>query len=124
MVFLEKKRVVQYRKQKEDRKKFGGIKALIEHEIIKYSLVSVLTGIVRTSVLFWVPTYLSQYLGFSPSHSATIFTVITGALSVFPYINSLLLYERVFKRNRNKSLVFAFSTSMLSFFMMFALLIG
>ena len=120
MVFLEKKRVVQYQKEKEEQKKSGGIKALIEHEIIKYSLISVLTGIVRTSVLFWVPTYLSQYLGFSPSHSATIFTVITGALSAFPYINSLLLYERVFKRNRNKSLVFAFSASMLSFFMMFA----
>lgn len=121
MVFLEKKRVVQYRKQKEEQKKSGGIKTLIEHEIIKYSLISVLTGIVRTSVLFWVPTYLSQYLGFSPGHSATIFTVITCVLSAAPYFNNLVLYDRVFKRNRNKSLIFAFSMSMLSFFMMFAI---
>ena len=121
MVVLEKKGTVQYRERRAKRKESGSIKVLIEHEIIKYSLISVLTGIVRTSVLFWVPTYLSQHLGFSPSRSATIFTVITCVLSAFPYINSLLLYERIFKRDRNKSLVFAFSTSMLSFLMMFAI---
>ena len=37
--------------------------------------------------------------------AAAIFTVVTLIKSFSPYINNLLIYERVLKRNMNKSLV-------------------
>jgi len=48
---------------------------LLKRKIVKYTGVSLLTGIVRTSVVFWLPTYLSQYLGYSSKEAAGIFTV-------------------------------------------------
>ena len=116
---FEKHGVVKYRERKIAKEKNRGVRALMEHEIVKYSFVSVLTGIVRTSVVFWIPTYLSQYLGFSAGISATIFTVMSCAQAASPYINNLLFYERVLKRNRNAALLFSFTMSAMGFAMMF-----
>ena len=116
---FEKHGIVKYTERKSVKGKCGGVKTLMEHEIVKYSFVSILTGIVRTSVVFWVPTYLSQYLGFSAEISATIFTVMTCAQATSPYINNLFFYERVFKRNRNEALLFMFAMSAIGFAMMF-----
>lgn len=116
---FEKRGIVSYTERKNVKRKHSGVKILIEHEIVKYSFVSILTGIVRTSVVFWVPTYLSQYLGFPPGISATIFTVMSCAQASSPYINNLVLYERVFKRNRNAALLFMFAMSAIGFAMMF-----
>lgn len=71
------KGIVKYKIVERTEKKGGSIKVLIEHAIIKFTLVSVLTDIVRTSVVFWIPTYLSQYLGFSAGGAATAFTVMS-----------------------------------------------
>lgn len=70
----------------------GGIRKLLKRNIIKFSFISILTGVVRTTVVFWMPTYANQYLGFSVEKSAIIFTVATLAIST----NSLLttfIYE-------------------------------
>ena len=45
--------------------------------IIKFTLISVITGVVRTTVVFWLPTYISQYLGYSTEQSALIYTAST-----------------------------------------------
>ena len=116
---LEKKGIVKFLRPKKSEKKGGGIRVLIENGIIKFSVVSILTGIVRTSVVFWIPTYLSQYLGFSAGISATIFTLITCLQSVSPYVTNLILYERVLKRNMNQLLLLSFATSTISFLLMF-----
>ena len=67
MVFLsflrmEKRGLVVYRNKSDSRQPMAeGLKKLLDHHIIKYSFVSILTGIIRTTVVFWVPTYLAQY---------------------------------------------------------------
>ena len=117
---FEKRGIVKYRVMENKEKKIRSIKVLLEHSIVKFTLVSVLTGIVRASVVFWVPTYLSQYLGFSAGTAATIFTVMTFVQSVSPYVNNLIIYERILKRNINRMLLLTFSLSTISFFMMYA----
>ena len=121
VLFFEKCGIVKYREQtkKEKTGKSGGIKVLLENQIVKFSLVAVLTGIVRTSVVFWIPTYLSQHLGFSTGIAATMFTVITCAQSAAPFVNNLIVYERILKRDMNKMILLAFSASAISFVMMF-----
>ena len=121
VLFFEKCGIVKYREQtkKEKTGKSGGIKVLLENQIVKFSLVAVLTGIVRTSVVFWIPTYLSQHLGFATGIAATMFTVITCAQSAAPFVNNLIIYERLLKRDMNKMILLAFSASAISFVMMF-----
>lgn len=118
---LERKGIVKFLRPEKSDKKGAGIRVLFENDIVRFSFVSILTGIVRTSVVFWIPTYLSQYLGFSVGMSATIFTVITCLQSVSPYITNLILYERIFKRNMNRLLTFSFSSSTVGFLLMFVL---
>ena len=112
---MEQKRIVQYRMDPKKEKATGSFKILIENEIIKYTFVSMLTGIVRTSVMFWIPTYLSQHLGFSPGVAATIFTVITAVQSLSPYVTNILIYEYLLKRKINKMLILMFGISAVAF---------
>ena len=44
-----------------------------QHRIAKFALAAMITGVVRTAVVFWMPTYISQALGFSPDRAASIF---------------------------------------------------
>lgn len=90
---FEKKGMIQYNKYDKP-KESGGIKILIEHGIIKFTLISVITGVVRTAVVFWLPTYISQFLGFSSEKSALIFTVATVIISSTTFI-SVFIYERL-----------------------------
>lgn len=120
LVLFEKRGIVTYKERKVVSQKGGSIKVLFEHAIVKFTFVAVLTGIVRTSVVFWVPTYLTQYLGFSAGTAASIFTVMSFIQSASPYINNLILYEQILKRNINVMLLLSFSLSTVSFVMMFA----
>ncbi len=95
-VLLERKQIVRYH-QYDNAKPggtTGGIKLLIKHQIIKFTLISIVTGVVRTSVVFWLPTYLSQRLGFSSESAALIFTVSTLVISFTTFI-AIFLYERL-----------------------------
>ena len=121
VVAFERKGIVKYKVVESATKQKGSIKVLLDHEIIKYSFVSILTGIVRTSVVFWVPTYLSQYLGFSTGVAATIFTIMTCVQSASPYINNFLIFECILKRDMNKTVLFSFVFSTIGFILMFAI---
>lgn len=120
LVAFEKRGIITYKVAEKANKKGSSFKVLIKHDIIKFSFVAVLTGIVRTSVVFWVPTYLSQYLGFSAGIATSIYTVMTCVQSAAPYINNLIIYERLLKRNMNRMLLLAFTLSTISFICMFA----
>lgn len=122
-VRFEKSGAVKYNQFKNPKKEKGnltsGIKLLVDNGIIKYTIVSMITGIVRTSVIFWTPTYLSEYLSFNNEISVTVYSVITVVLSVMPFV-TIFIYERVFRQNMNANLLFAFALGTVSFFMMFA----
>jgi len=97
------------------------IRKLLERDIIRFSIVAMLTGIVRTSVQFWVPTYLSQRLGYTPEGAATAFMVITLILSMAPWLTNLVIYDILLKRNMHLMLRLSFGLSTVLFALMLVL---
>ena len=91
---FEKKGIVKYNQYNHQVEKGGGIKVLLKHQIVKFTLVSILTGVVRTTVVFWLPTYLTQYLNFATDTSAMVFTVSTFIISLETFI-VIYIYEKL-----------------------------
>jgi len=113
-LIFEKKGIVKYNQfDKPKEKKGGNIKILIEQKIVRFTLISILTGVIRTSVVFWMPTYIAQYLGFSADMSATIFTVSTFIISLETFI-AIFIYERIKSMNKTILLMFMLASSFFS----------
>ena len=110
---MERHGIVRYGQYKAQKKGAKNIKVLIERGIVKFSLISVITGVVRTSVVFWLPTYLAQYLGFSDTNAAWIFTAATLVISLTAFV-AVFVYERL-GYNMNKTILVMFSASLLFF---------
>ncbi len=110
---FEKRKIIKYNQFTVKERGTFNFKILLKNGIIKYSLVSILTGIVRTSVVFWLPTYIAQYLGFSSDKAAGIFTIATFVIS-FTAVIAIFVYERL-GRNANLSLFLMFIASLLFF---------
>ena len=110
---FEKKGIVQYGQYQPKAKGTGNIKVLLEHRIVKFCFISVLTGVVRTSVVFWLPTYIAQHLGFSPTTAATIYTVATLVISMTSFV-AVFTYEKL-GHNMDKTILLMFSTSAVMF---------
>lgn len=109
----EKKGYIKYNQYAQPKLNGNGLRMLIQHQIIKFTLISILTGIIRTTVVFWLPTYLSQHIGFQSDTSALIYTAVTLAISASPFI-AVFIYE-MNGRNMNKTLLIAFACSALFF---------
>lgn len=102
---FEKRGIIEYGKIK-GQKGTGSIRVLIENRIIKFTLISVITGVVRTTVVFWLPTYISQHLGYSTEQSALIYTAATLVISFTTFV-AVFLYERL-RRNMDLTILIAF----------------
>ncbi len=109
----EKKGIVKYNQFKIEKQKGGSIGVLLKRDIVRFAIVSIATGVIRTTVVFWMPTYISQYLGFTPSVSASIFTIATLVISISAFI-SVFIYEKL-KSNMNLSLLVMFGAAAVSF---------
>jgi sugar phosphate permease len=116
VISLEKKEGIVYKVGKKETKK-GGIGILFKREIVRFSLVSILTGIVRTSVVFWLPTYINQHLYFSPDDSALLFTVATAIIAPTALITAII-YEKL-KSNMHKTMLLCFIVSTAFFLLAF-----
>lgn len=118
---MGKKGVVKYnqfQKIKDKREKNeNGIELLIQRRIIRFTFISILTGVVRTTVVFWMPTYFVQYLGFSTENAATIFTIATFVISMTSFI-TIFVYEKL-HRDMDLTIMLAFSSSTILFFLVF-----
>lgn len=113
-LIFEKKGIVKYNQfDKPKEKKGDNIRILLEHKIVRFTLISILTGVIRTSVVFWMPTYIAQYLGFSAEISATIFTFSTFIISLETFI-AIFIYERICK-SMDKTILLMFMSSALFF---------
>lgn len=119
--FLERKGIVkynQYTRKKEKRVEIlKDIKVLVQHSIVKFSIVAIVTGVVRTTVVFWMPTYLVQRLGFSAEMSAAIFTGATFIISLSSFM-AIVLYEKLGKR-MNLALQASFILAAIGFLLVF-----
>lgn len=116
-LFFEKSGIIKYNQYTPKKENGKGIKVLIKHRIIKFTLISVITGVVRTTVVFWMPTYFSQYLGFTPKTSASIFTVATLIISLTTFI-TVFLYEKL-NGNMDKTILIMFLTASLFFMLLY-----
>ncbi len=114
VIFLsfEKSGIVKYNQFKAPKNEGGGINLLIKNQIIKFTFISVLTGVIRTTVVFWLPTYINERLGFLPDKAAGIFTVATLFISTTTFI-TIFIYERI--KNMNFTLALMFIVSAFSF---------
>lgn len=107
MFFLfEKKGIVKYGQYKHEKSQGGGVKVLIQHRIIKFTLIAIITGVIRTSVVFWLPTYFAQYLEFSSEQSTMIYTAATLVISTTTFV-AVFIYERL-GRNMDLTIFAAF----------------
>ena len=121
-VMFERRDIVKYpqlgmRKKKNSEQADEGresiIKILLRHQIVKFSVISIITGVIRTSVVFWLPTYFFQYLEYSEDTSAIIFTVTTLIISFTAFI-AIFLYERL-GRDLDKCVLIFFSVATVCF---------
>ncbi len=111
--YLEKKGVITYTVLNNAKATKNGLKDLFERKIIKFTAVSLLTGIVRTTVVFWLPTYYTQFLGFSANQSAIVFTVTTLITSLNAFI-AIIIYEKL-NRNLDLTMILSFGFSAIFF---------
>ena len=106
---FERRGLVKYGQYKPKEKGAKNIKMLFKLQIVKFSFVAILTGIVRTSVVFWLPTYIAQYLSFTETQATAIFTVCTTVISFTAFI-AVFIYD-VFGKNMQKTLLLMFVVS-------------
>jgi len=112
-LMLEKKGIVKYNQYKKEKGKGGSIKILLKHHIVKFMLISVITGVVRTTVVFWMPTYIAEYLGFSAGTSAMLFTTATLVISFTAFV-AVFTYEKL-GRNMDLTILIMFASSAVFF---------
>ncbi len=114
-IVFEKKGIVkygQYDRKKSDKRE-GAIKDLLKRDIVALTVVALITGVIRTSVIFWLPTYLAQYLGYSSEQATSIFSICTLLICGSAFV-SIFVYERL-KGNMELTLLLTFVISALSF---------
>lgn len=118
-LILEKKKIVVYGRfsSPKSEKKTGAVRELIRRDIIAFTIVSIITGVIRTTVIFWMPTYFNQYLGFSEKTSTAVYSATTLIICASSFV-AIILYE-MFKRSMSRSLFYMFLVSTLSFILMF-----
>lgn len=118
-LLMEKKGIIKYDqyKCKKEEKNTTGILILLENRIIKFTLISIITGVVRTSVVFWMPTFILQYLHFPPAQATAIFTVATFVISMTAFI-AVFLYERL-HRNMDLTILVVFVAAAIFFLLVY-----
>lgn len=95
----------------------GGIGLLISRGIIGFALAAVLTGVIRTTVVFWMPTYFADHMGYSPESAALIFSVASLVMSFSVFV-AVFVFERL-KRNIRLTLALFFVSSAVFFLLVF-----
>ncbi len=112
-LIFEKRGIIKTADKKSWQPEAKSVKVLFKHQIVKFSFVAILTGVVRTSVVFWLPTYINQYLGFTEKESAGLFTAATLVISFTAFI-TIFIYERL-GRNMNLSVLLMFCSAAVFF---------
>lgn len=117
---FERKGVVKYGQYKPSKQKGQGMGVLFgRYHIVKFTLISMITGVIRTTVVFWMPTYLSDYLKFTPDNAALIFTVATFVISLTTFI-VIFIYERL-GHNMDLTILIMFISSSVMFALLYFL---
>ena len=116
--FFEKQGIVKYGNRQKTGEGTGDVRILFHREIVRYSLISILTGVIRTSVVFWLPTYIAQYLSYGEEEALAIFSVLTVIIATTSFI-TIFVYEKVFRMHMRKTILAMFVCSALFFLLTF-----
>lgn len=120
---FEKKGIVRFHRPSPtdpNRKKQGlreSVRVLLKHRIAKFALVALITGVIRTTVVFWMPVYISDNLGFGADRASSIFAAASLILS-FNAFAAVFVYERL-KRNLDKTILLAFTCASVAFLLVY-----
>ena len=121
---FEKKGIIRiYRNvaKSDAREKQGFVKSvrvLLKRRIARFALVALITGVIRTTVVFWMPVYISDNLGFGADRAASIFAAASLILSFNAFV-AVFVYERL-KRNIDRTILLAFSCAAVAFLLVYA----
>jgi len=115
IIFLifEQKGIVKYNLYKRENNKGGTVKELLKHNFVKFCLISIITGMIRTSWVSWLPKYFNEFLGYNIEQSSMTFSISTFIMAFITFI-AVFIYEK-FKRNINLTLIIMFSVSIVFF---------
>lgn len=117
LLLFEKKGIIKAETTKRTVQKGKGWKILLRYHIIRFTMISVITGVVRTTVVFWLPTYISQYLGFSAERAALLFTVSTFMISMTAFL-AVFIFERL-GRKMNLTILIGFCVAAVAFLVVY-----
>lgn len=111
---FEKKGIVRYgATAKDDARPKKDYKLLFQRHIVKFCGISMLTGIIRTALIAFMSTYFCDYLKYSETESASIFSVTTLIISFTSFI-AIFVYERL-GRDMHISAFLFFAVSAVAF---------
>ena len=110
---MEKKGIVKSSRTVRQQEAGGSIRVLLQRRIVKWTFIAMLTGIVRTAILFWLPTYISQHLSFEAEKASLLYTAGTSIL----FVNSFLavFFLRILKKNMDHCVLLFFSVAAVCF---------
>lgn len=114
---MERKGIIRYGQYNRQKGEKGAAKVLLKRQIVKFTFVAILTGVVRTSVVFWMPQYISQHLGFAEEKATLIFSAASLCFS-FSAIIAIFIFERL-KRNLDLTVFLAFCCSAAFFILVY-----
>ncbi len=112
---LEKRGIVKYDKfSVKNTPQKTGVKVLIrDHHIIKFSVISMVTGIIRTSLLSWFTIYFAEHLGYGTTESEGMFSITTMIISGAAFF-AIFIYEKL-GSNMNLTLILSFLFASIGF---------
>ena len=111
---FEKKGIIKYAStEKETGKGRKDYAQLFKRSIVKFALISMITGVIRTSLVSFLSTYFYEYLGYSEQQSASIFSAATLVICFTAFI-AVFIYERLGKNMHLCPLLF-FAVSAVAF---------
>ncbi len=114
---FEHKGYIKYHQYDRPKQEGGNFRVLFKRQIVRFTMVSFVTGIIRTAVVFWFPIYLAQYLNYSTETSAMIFTIATLAISVSAFL--AILIHTLVKRNLILTEFIGFTCATICFLLLF-----
>ena len=91
---FERRGIITYGRYKPQAKGVGNFKSLFKRGIVKMTFISIITGVIRTSAIFWLPTYISEYLKFNKSDASLITAAATFVISLTAFI-AVFVYEKL-----------------------------
>lgn len=112
----EQRGIINYRAKGDDaspKNKSGIIRLFKLDNFVLYMIVGMICEIGGTTISFWIPTYLTQRLGFSADISGIFYSVITLIKAFTPFIAIFIL--KLMKNNDIKLMRFSFLFATLFF---------